>query len=259
MTPAPPPAPGSHHAAPPRSDTAPHPPRFLLEPLRPLARRVLRQRWEVEVHGAEHVPGTGPVIFASNHIGIADGPILTIFAPRPVHSLTKVEMFSGGMGRFLHYSGQVPLDRFNPDPRAVRTCLRVLREGRTIGIFPEGRRGGGDVERFHRGAAYFGMVTGAPVVPVAMLGTRRPGGHTDEWPARGSRIDLVFGPPEVLEPVPWPRTREQLDRASLLLREHLRTHLEQALAATGRSLPGPLPATEVEPDPATGVTEQGAP
>jgi 1-acyl-sn-glycerol-3-phosphate acyltransferase len=43
-----------------------------------------------------------------------------------------------------------------------------------------------------------------------------------------------------------------------LLREHLLSHLEHALAVTGRTLPGPLPADEVEPDPATGVTEQGA-
>jgi 1-acyl-sn-glycerol-3-phosphate acyltransferase len=246
------------HAAPPRSDGTAHPPRFLLEPLRPVARAYLRRRYDVRVQGSEHVPATGPVIFAANHIGVADGPLLAVFAPRPVHALTKVEMFSGRMGRFLRASGQVPLDRFNPDPLAVKTCLRVLRDGRAIGIFPEGRRGGGDLQRFHRGAAYFALVTGAPVVPVAFLGTRRPGGHTDEWPPRDGRVDMVLGPPAGLDPVPWPRTREQVDRASVLLRRHLRAHLEHALATTGRALPGPLPATEVEPDPATGVTEQGA-
>ena len=57
----------------------------------------------------------------------------------------------------------------------------------------------------------------------------------------------------------WPRTREQVELASVLLREHMLAHLDRALAMTGRELPGPLPATEVEPDPATGVTEQGAP
>jgi 1-acyl-sn-glycerol-3-phosphate acyltransferase len=245
--------------SPPRSDAARHPTRFLLELARPVARAYIRRRFEVRVHGAEHVPAAGPVIFAANHIGVADGPILAIFAPRPVHALTKVEMFTGRMGRFLRASGQVPLDRFNPDPAAVKTCLRVLRDGRAIGIFPEGRRGGGELDRFHRGAAYFALVTGAPVVPVVFLGTRRPGGHTDEWPGRESEVDMVFGPPVALDAIAWPRTREQLDRASVLLRGHLRSHLEHALTTTGRALPGPLPAAEVDPDPATGVTEQGAP
>ena len=69
------------------------------------------------------------------------------------------------MGRFLRGPGRSRVDRFHPDPRAVKTCLRVLRDGRAVGIFPEGRRGDGDLERFHRGAAYLALVTGAPVVP----------------------------------------------------------------------------------------------
>lgn len=247
------------HLEPPRSDLAPRPPRRLLEALRPVARWVVRRRVTVRVHGCEHVPVEGPVIFAANHIGVADGPILGIFAPRPVHALTKVEMFRGPLGRLLLAAGQIPLDRFHPDPLAVKTCLQVLREGGALGIFPEGRRGGGELDRFHRGAAYLALVSGAPVVPVVLLGTRAPGAHTDSLPPRGGTVDLAFGPPVSVEPVPWPRTREQVGRASVLLREHVRDHLQRTLAVTGRELPGPLPATEVEPDPATGVPDQGAP
>ena len=50
------------------------------------------------MHGTERVPRTGPVIFASNHTGVIDGPLLAIFSPRPAHALTKVEMFKGCMG-----------------------------------------------------------------------------------------------------------------------------------------------------------------
>ena len=254
------PSSASAHAALPRSDRARHPTRlFLHSPLRPLGRALVRRRFAVRLHGVEHVPARGPVIFASNHIGVADGPLLAVFAPRPVHALTKVEMFHGALGRFLRASGQIPLDRFHTDPAAVKAALRVLRDGHAIGIFPEGRRGGGDLERFHRGAAYFGLVTGAPVVPVTMLGTRDPGAHTDSLPPRGGAVDVVFGTPHTLDHVPWPRTKEQVRRASVLLREHMLVHLDRARASTGRDLPGPLPAAEVEPDPATGVTEQGAP
>ncbi len=249
----------SRHLERPRSDRVRHPPRLMLEGLRPIARFVVRRRMPVRVHGADLVPSRGPVIFTANHVGVADGPLLAIYAPRPVHALTKMEMFRGRLGRFLRASGQVPLDRFHSDPLAVKTCLRVLRDGRAVGIFPEGRRGGGDLDRFHRGAAYFALVSGAPVVPVIFLGTRAPGGHTNALPPRGEAVDIVFGTPYSLAPMPWPRTREQVEQASMLLREHMRAHLDHALTTTGRQLPGPLPAAEVEADPATGVREQGAP
>jgi 1-acyl-sn-glycerol-3-phosphate acyltransferase len=247
------------HHEPPRSDRVRFPPRFLLYRFRPLGRWVIRRRFAVRLHGVEHVPESGPLIFCANHIGVADGPLLAIFAPRPVHALTKSEMFRGPLGRFLRATGQIPLDRFNVDPAAARACLRVLRDGATVGIFPEGRRGAGDLERFHRGAAYFALATGAPVVPVAFLGTREPGAHSGALPPRGGAVDIVFGPPHPLEKVPWPRTKEQVERSSMLLRERMLVHLDHAKALTGRELPGPLPPTDVEPDPATGVTEQGAP
>ena len=250
---------GSPHSELPRSDRAAHPPRWLLRGLRPLARTVIRRRIDVRVHGLEHVPEQGPVIFAANHIGVADGPILAVFGPRPVHALTKVEMFETRLRAILNGSGQIPLDRFNTDPSAVKTCLRVLRDGGAVGIFPEGRRGAGDLDRFHRGAAYFGLAAGAPVVPVIFLGTREPGAHTDALPPRGGVVDMLFGPAYHLPATPWPRTKEQVGHTSTLLREHLLITLDHALAVTGRVLPGPLPADEVEPDPATGVTDQGAP
>jgi 1-acyl-sn-glycerol-3-phosphate acyltransferase len=231
----------------------------MLEGLRPPARLLVGRRFGVRVHGDEQVPADGPVIFAANHVGVMDGPFLGIFAPRPVHALTKVEMFHGRTGRFLLRAGQIPLDRFHPDPAAVRSCLRVLRDGHAIGIFPEGTRGAGDLSRFHRGAAYLALVTGAPVVPVIFLGSRPRGGHHDEVPPRGGPVDVVFGAPYRVDERPWPRTREQVADLSVLLREHLLATLEHARALTGRDLPGPLPAAEVEPDPATGITDQGAP
>lgn len=238
----------------PRTDATPHPPRFMLQKLRPFARWLLRRRYDVRVHGAEHVPATGPVILAANHIGIIDGPLLALFAPRPVHALTKIEMFRGRLGRFLHYSGQIPLDRYVADPQAVKQGLRVLRDSGVVGIFPEGHRGAGELERFHRGAAYFALVTGAPVVPVIMIGSREPGGHTGSLPRRGARIELVFGTPFTLEQMPWPRRRGDVESASLRLRDRMLDDLREALVTTGRSLPGPLPSGEQEPDPSGGVT-----
>lgn len=243
----------SSHLELPRTDTVRHPRRYLLEPLRPVARWILRRRYDVVVHGAERVPASGPVVFAANHTGVIDGPLLAIFAPRPVHALTKIEMFSGRLGTFLLHAGQVPLDRFQTDVAAVRSCLRVLREGRAIGIFPEGRRGSGELERFHRGAAYFALAAGATVVPVSFFGTREPGAPSGSLPPRGARLDVVVGQPVGVPAQAWPRTREQVEVTSRFLWEHMRAELDAARRLTGRDLPGPLPPGDLERDPATGV------
>ena len=249
----------SDHEALPRSDRTRFPWRFMLHGLRPISAWLVRRRYDVRLHGLDLTPTEGPVLFAANHVGVMDGPLLAIFAPRPVHVFTKEEMFRGPLGTFLTLSGQIPLDRFHTDPRAVRRMMRVLRDGAAGGIFPEGRRGDGELRRFHRGTAYFALATGAPVVPVVMLGTRVPGGRSGSLPPKGATIDIVFGSPYTVPAVAWPRTKEQVEHTSMLLREHLLVHLDHAKALTGRDLPGELPPGDLDPDPATGVTDQGAP
>ncbi len=247
------------HTALPRTDRTRHPTRWLLRAGRPGARWLIRRRFRVRLRHADRVPARGPVILASNHIGVADGPLLGIFSPRPVHALTKQEMFAGAaLGRFLRTAGQFPIDRFHVDPAGVRSCLRVLRDDGVIGIFPEGRRGPGDLRRFHRGAAYLALVTGAPVVPVVFLGSRGAGEHKNAIPARGGLVDITYGEPVSLDRQDWPRTREQVAQVSLFLRERMLETLSEARAETGRELPGPLPPGESEADPSTGVVEQGA-
>lgn len=246
-------APAPAHLAWPRTDATPHPPRYLLHPLRPVARWLVRRRYRVVVHHADRVPATGPVVLAANHAGIMDGPLLAAFSPRPVHALTKSEMFDGRLGSFLLHSGQIPLDRFHTDVAAVRSCLRVLRDGGAVGIFPEGRRGSGELERFHRGAAYFALAAGATVVPVTFFGTRSPGGRSSSLPPRGEVIDVVVGRPVAVALQEWPRTREQVEATSRSLWEHMRAELDAARRLTGRQLPGPLPPGDLEPDPSTGV------
>lgn len=208
---------------------------------RPSARAFLGRRWDIHLHEAQRVPTTGAQIVAPNHIGLIDGPLLAAIHPRPVHMLTKREMFTGKTGAFLRFFEQIPLDREQVDPAAIKTAIRALRDGRAVGIFPEGTRGAGDLAHPHRGVAYLALVTGAPVVPVAIFGTREPGGDTNSTPAKGSRIDVVFGDPIAVDARPWPRTREQMDATLAFLIEAHRAHLTAACELTGRELPGPLP------------------
>ncbi len=160
-----------------------HPHTRLLRGVRPMGAWLIRRRYEVSVHHAERVPATGGVILASNHVGIIDGPLLAVYAPRPVHALTKLEMFDGRLGGFLRRAGQIPLDRTETDPGAIRASLRVIRDGGVVGIFPEGTRSSGHFDRFHHGATYLALVTGAPVVPVTLIGTQATGGRL-QLPAR---------------------------------------------------------------------------
>lgn len=229
------------HQEAPRSDGIAAPARRLLVRGRPTSRWLIRRRYDVRVHHPERFPAHGPVVVAGNHVGFVDGPLMAIFAPRPVHALTKEEMFSGPLGWFLRRAGQVPLDRFHTDLRAVRTALRVLRDGHAVGVFPEGTRGPGDLQEFHTGAAYLALVTGAPVVPLTFLGTREPGGRSGSLPPKRARIDIVVGEPMAVDAVSWPRTRDHVRLTSAALRAHMRSGLADALEETGRSLPGPLP------------------
>lgn len=224
----------------------------------PRAAALVRRWWDVRVDGLELVPRTGPVVLAANHIGVVDGPLLVALAPRPVHALTKVEMFEGRAGRVLRRAGQIPLERGGVDLSAVRTSLRVLRDAGVVGIFPEGHRGAGEYDLFRNGAAYLAMVTGAPVVPVTFFGTRPPGGGKNSVPPRGARVDIVYGEAWRTPQQEWPRTREQVRTTSALLRQHLLGELERARALTGRELPGPLPAPESDNNPRAG-SKRGTP
>ena len=140
----------------------PHPATWPFYPHRWFGRFVIRRRFAVVEHGTEHVPAEGPVVFAANHIGVADGPLLGLFGPRPVHVLTKQEMFTGRTGMFLRRVGQIPLDRFHVDPRALQDLPARARRRPCRGDVPRGHPRRGRAARFHRGAAYLALVSGAP-------------------------------------------------------------------------------------------------
>ena len=218
-----------------------HPATWLLHGGRPASRWLIRRRYDVREHGTGRVPPQGPLIVAANHTGVIDGPLLAIFGPRPVHALTKEEMFHGRLGPLLRVTGQVELDRFATDLRAVRTCLHILEHGGAVGIFPEGNRGSGDLTRFRNGAAYLALVTGSPIVPLMMYGTRPTGGDKDALPARGGVIDLVYGAPFRVQRTPWPRTRSLVAATSEQLHARMLEELAAGLAFTGQTLPGPIP------------------
>jgi 1-acyl-sn-glycerol-3-phosphate acyltransferase len=236
----------SAHEELPRSVGVPHPRRAVLHRNRWWAERVLRRRWDLTVRGAENVPSDGPLVIVANHIGFLDGPLMAIVSPRPVHVLTKREMYDGRLGGFLMASGQIPVHRSGPDPAAVKSALRVLRDGGVVGVFPEGTRGAGDVARVKPGAAYLAMSAGASVVPLVFLGTRLPGGSNNSLPPPRSPFVMTFGTPIPVDRFAWPRRQPDTHALSTRIREALLTTLAEAQQATGMTLPGPIPGTDEE-------------
>lgn len=224
----------------PYSDDVTPPRTRTLTTLRPLALRLARTWFDLEIEHRDRVPASGPVVVAGNHVGWLDGPLMAIASNRPVHALTKLEMFQGPLGLVLTAAGQIPLDRDRTDLRAVRTALRVLRDGGVVGVFPEGTRGDGTMQHTRTGAAYLAMTTGAAVLPVSFLGTRLPGGADGSVPPRGSRLVVSYGTPLQLPRTDWPRTQADVAAAEQQVDQAILKTIEAAERSTGMTLPGPL-------------------
>ncbi|MFF7738926.1 1-acyl-sn-glycerol-3-phosphate acyltransferase [Streptomyces sp. NPDC007984] len=191
--------------------------------------------WKPRVFGAWRVPASGPVIFAVNHSHNIDGPMVMGVAPRPTHFLIKKEAFIGPLDPFLLGIGQVKVDRDTTDRTAITRALGVLAEGGVLGIFPEGTRGEGDFASLRAGLAYFAVRSGAPIVPVAVLGSSdKPGRLIKALPPLRSRVDVVFGEPFEAGDGSGRRTRKALDEATGRIQKQLAAHLENARRLTGR-------------------------
>ena len=130
--------------------------------------------------GIENVPREGPAIIASNHLSFADHFFGPLPLPRKVTYLAKSEYFTGrglkGLASKAFFSGvgQIPVDRAGglAGERALNTGLRVLAEGKLLGIYPEGTRTpDGRLYRGKTGVARLALESGAPVVPCAMFNT----------------------------------------------------------------------------------------
>ncbi len=185
----------------------------------------------------ELVPRSGAVIVVSNHIGFLDGPIIFCLTPRTVRFLVKHTYFTSVWGALLVRMGQIPIHQNTGDRVALASARDLLAQGGALGVFPEGTRGSGTVQDAQQGAAWLALQSGAPVIPVATLGTTRAGGGRDSWPRPRARVKVVFGEPfhvDVDRSVPG---RERLRLATAEIRERLAAHVLDALSETGMTLP----------------------
>ncbi|AXL87674.1 1-acyl-sn-glycerol-3-phosphate acyltransferase [Streptomyces sp. KPB2] len=156
---------------------------FIKAVLGPIMRLMFRTR----VEGVENIPGDGPVILAGNHLTFIDSVIMPLTCDRQVFFIGKDEYVTGKglkgrlMAWFFTGVGMVPVDRDGGrgGVAALMTGRRILEEGHVFGIYPEGTRSpDGRLYRGRTGIARLTLMTGAPVVPFAVIGTDKlqPGG-----------------------------------------------------------------------------------
>jgi glycerol-3-phosphate dehydrogenase (NAD(P)+) len=144
--------------------------------------------------GREHLPADGPVILAANHRSFLDPFVIATMSRRPLYYVAKKEIFANRvLAWFLTSLGAFPIDRGNADEDAMATAREILRRGDSVLIFPEGTRirpGGLGTPR--RGVGRLALETGAPVVPVAVIGTEavRKG-----WRIRPHKVRIRAGAP----------------------------------------------------------------
>lgn len=141
----------------------------------------------VEVHGREHVPPPGtPLVVAAKHVTGLD-PFLVARALPPgrfLQFMAKKELFGPVVGPIISAGGSFPVDRETNDVGAIRTSLRILARGGTVGIFPQGTRGG---QELHGGVALIAAKARAPILPVGISrqGRRWVVRFGEPMPARG--------------------------------------------------------------------------
>jgi len=159
---------------------------------RGLCKVVVRAVFGFRSIDSHHVPETGPVIVACNHVSYLDPVVLGIGFLRPVTYLAKKQLFTiPVLGPIIAKLGAYPLDREAGGAAAIRAALRALKEGRCIGIFPEGGRNIDGQHEEKGGAALLGALSGVPVVPAAIAGTR----HARPF----HQVRVIYGEPLIVE------------------------------------------------------------
>jgi 1-acyl-sn-glycerol-3-phosphate acyltransferase len=156
-----------------------------------------------KVVGEENIPASGPAILASNHLSFIDSLYLPLMIERPVVFPAKAEYFTakGPLGRlwaaYLRSTNQLEMDRggARAAQATLEAALEILRAGELFGFYPEGTRSpDGRLYRGRSGIGWLALNSGAPVIPVAMMGTRKmlpPGAPLP----RPTKVEIRIGKP----------------------------------------------------------------
>jgi 1-acyl-sn-glycerol-3-phosphate acyltransferase len=183
--------------------------------VRALSLPALKGWIRLRVSGLEHLPTDGPLLVVANHFSYLDPAVLGRACPRKLHFMIKRAVYRAtGLQWFFRGMDSIPVAVDESDSTSLRAALRLLSQGKAIGIFPEGgRRTDGRLGPAKIGAALLAARSGCQVQPVGINGAFRSMPPGASWPRPG-RVAVRFGRPFMVQRARGKQAREQLDEVA---------------------------------------------
>ena len=180
--------------------------------IRVLAKILTFIMYRVKITGAENIPKDGAFLLCGNHISAYDPIALAAISKRQLHFMAKSELFKfRPLGAFLRSVGAFPVDRKAADMQAYRHSMNLLKEGKGFLIFSQGTRMT-EFDNAKSGVAVFALKSGAPVVPLGIIGPFR---------FRG-RIEIRIGEPISMEKYQGQKVKSEIvDEVMLTVSERV--------------------------------------
>ena len=173
------------------------------------------------IEGRQNIPPRGAVVFVSNHIELADSPLLWTSLGRRVYFMAKNELFNSRIiAFFMTRFGVFPVNKGRADRNALSKAQQVLANGQALLIYPEGMRSHSQkIKLAFHGAAFIASCSGVPIVPIGVSGTEKIRGIS--WILRRPRIRITVGPAFSLPPISGRRTKTRLSKLTDVIMEHI--------------------------------------
>ncbi len=188
---------------------------------RVIVRVLLKLLTHCQVKGRENIPSQGPLLIVANHLSLADPPLLGVSFNRKVIFMAKKELFRFRLiGYFIGSLGAFSVHRGQLDRKAMRQVYQVLADGLALIMFPEGTRSlNARLRPAFSGPALIAMRSGAPILPVGIIGTEKIRGVT--WLLRRPQIMVNIGHPFYLPPVSSRLTKAKLAELTNSIMGHI--------------------------------------
>lgn len=188
---------------------------------RVIVRGLLKLLTRCRVKGRENIPGHGPLLVAANHLSLADPPLLGVNLRRKVMFMAKKELFRFRViAYFIASFGAFPVDRKQLNRQALRQARQILADGLALVMFPEGTRShSGRLRPAFSGPALIAIRSGAPILPVGIIGTEKIRGAG--WLLRRPRITVNIGQPFYLPAVTSRLTKARLTELTNVIMGHI--------------------------------------
>jgi 1-acyl-sn-glycerol-3-phosphate acyltransferase len=183
--------------------------------LRWLVRAIFNLIARVEVKGYEHLPKEGSFVIATNHLGIVDAPLAFYALDRwdmfvmVAEKWNEIALFRW-LGKYFNF---IFIDRFNPDIKALRKVIELMKEDNILVIAPEGTRSRvGSMIEAKAGVSYLATKLNRPIVPVALAGTEDKVLFGNLKRLKRTHMSITAGPAFTLPPLPKDGRDEALKR-----------------------------------------------